>query len=616
MKQQNRRYNILAIAEGGLGALVAAGVFVGYVIQPNLLKDSGSSLTAAIIGLIMIGYYASLHQILKSKFLATSTMILSAITAINVIVTIAQTGGLDSPFYIFWLLIVIIAGAFGSIETAIIVVATTIYFAVEFVLYGFKSSYLSGHISQLVVTILTGALIEWVYWRNLRNGTGGDKILEGVPSSGGILQADVLMSQMAEGVIVVDAQRRIQLFNHAAQNLTGWDLASAQGIDSSLVLKLSDLEDKTIAAEADPFMRAWDSGKNIILDDLVMTTKAGRKIQLNISVSPIFGDQQQVSGGIALIRDISREKAVERQRDEFVSTASHEMRTPVAAIEGYISLAMNANIATIDERARGFLVKAHDAVGHLGELFRDLLSVTKAEEGKLHGPLVAVNVTDLVQRAVDDMEFSAAKKSLTLSFQTAGLVASSQSSNAIMPIFWAKGDPERLREVVMNLIENAIKFTPQGGITISMVGDLKEVRVSVSDSGIGISEEDIGHLFQKFYRIDNSATRTIGGTGLGLYLCRTIIELFNGRIWATSKAGAGTTFHFSLPRLSDHQLAILQAAKPTAAQSIKTIMPPVMSMATGNPDTTPMTANPMAHDPSATPIAPVSLPIPGQDAAI
>lgn len=127
----------------------------------------------------------------------------------------------------------------------------------------------------------------------------------------------------------------------------------------------------------------------------------------------------------------------------------------------------------------------------------------------------------------------------------------------------------------MNLMENAIKFTSQGSVNITISGTEDTVTVSVTDTGIGISAEDIPHLFQKFYRIDNSSTRTIGGTGLGLYLCRTIIELFGGRIWVESKMGQGSSFKFSLPRLRNEELAKAtaktEAALPTpvAAAAVK-----------------------------------------------
>jgi len=557
--QRARSLTILARLQGGLGAVVAVVIFALYGLNPGLLGNRALLLAAAVLGSLAAVYFGTLHQLLKSR-LSLSTLILSVITGVNAVLIITSTGGLDSPFYSLWLLAIVTAGIFGLPETLVVLGVTVAYYGYELVAQGLDGRYLRDHAVQFVITLAAAGLAEWVYRRS-RNANAATKKLEKL--SGQLtteqLKADAIMSSIGEGVMVVDSQRRIQLFNKAAQELTGWDESSAQNIDYNLVLQLKTSDDQPVNDFNDPFIEAWKKQGEIVKNNLAMTTRGGRKIQLNLSVSPIFGESQQPTGAIALFRDISEEKEVERQKDEFVSTASHEMRTPVAAIEGYISLAMNPNVATIDDRAMKYLVKAHDTIGHLGELFRDLLSVTKAEEGQLGGRIEAVDLGKLVQSAVDDMQFTITKKNLTLVYQIGG-----QSGKVISPLFYVAANPERLREVIMNLIDNAGKFTSEGGIKVTLDGNDREVTVGISDSGVGIAPEDIPHLFQKFYRIDNSATRTIGGTGLGLYLCRRLIEAFNGRIWVESKPGEGSTFRFSLPRLSDAETAKLQAQTPAA----------------------------------------------------
>jgi PAS domain S-box-containing protein len=356
---------------------------------------------------------------------------------------------------------------------------------------------------------------------------------------------------MGEGVIVIGQNRLIQLFNPAAGALTGWDPESAQNLDYRAVLSLKNPDDSDVTDATDPFVAAWTGQKTVIKNNLSLMTKSGRKTAITITVSPISVDNLTITGAIALFRDISEEKEVERQRNEFISTASHEMRTPVAAIEGYIALAMNPNVASIDERARGFLVKAHDSTTHLGELFRDLLSITKVEEGKLAGHIEAVDMGKLITDVVSDMQFNAQKHNLTLLLQSGGQM---MDDKAILPLFTVMGNPERLREVTMNLIDNALKYTPEGGITVDITGTKDTVVVRVKDTGSGIAAEDISHLIQKFYRVDSTATRTVGGTGLGLYLCRNIIEAYNGRIWVESELGKGSSFNYSLPRIENSKL--------------------------------------------------------------
>jgi two-component system, OmpR family, sensor histidine kinase VicK len=123
--------------------------------------------------------------------------------------------------------------------------------------------------------------------------------------------------------------------------------------------------------------------------------------------------------------------------------------------------------------------------------------------------------------------------------------------NMIKPLYYVKADPERIREVVTNLFDNAVKYTQTGFVRIGLTGNDKMVQIFVADSGMGMPSEDLPHLFQKFYRIDNSETRTIGGTGLGLFICKQILDLYNGQIWADSVAGKGSTFYINLPRHKD-----------------------------------------------------------------
>jgi len=526
---------------------------------PALLPDTALLFTSAAIGAVAAVYFATLHQLLRRKHLALSALILTCISAVNIILVIISTGGLDSPFYSFWLLAIVVSGIFGLTESLAVLGITVGYYGFEFIHQGLYTPFIVDHLIQFGITLAAAGLAEWVHIRSRKdnaNSVGLEKLAGQLTTEQ--LKADAIMSSIGEGVMVIDGMKKIQLFNKAAQELTGWDESSAQSIDYNLVLQLKTSDDQPVTEFNDPFIEAWKKRSEVVKANLIMTTRAGRKVQLNISISPIFDNQQQPSGAIALFRDISAEKEVGRQKDEFISTASHEMRTPVAAIEGYISLAMNANVATIDDRAMKYLTKAHDTIGHLGELFRDLLSVTKAEEGQLGGHMEAANVGHLVETAVDDMQFTVQKKNLTLVYQIGN-----QSGKAISPLYYAAANPERLREVIMNLIDNAVKFTPEGGIKVVLEGNDKEVTVSINDTGVGIANEDIAHLFQKFYRIDNSATRTIGGTGLGLYLCRNLIEAYNGRIWVESKPGEGSSFRFTLPRLTEAEVVRLQQAITT-----------------------------------------------------
>ena len=284
---------------------------------------------------------------------------------------------------------------------------------------------------------------------------------------------------------------------------------------------------------------------------------------------------------------MTKEKAEERQKAEFISTASHEMRTPVASIEGYLGLTLNPATATIDQRARDFITKAHRSAEHLGRLFQDLLDVSKADDGRLQSNPEAIDLIPFVSDIVEGLRHKAEDKKLQLIFKprpgtTGGEHSATFTSRTLSPAFYVYVDPDQLREVLDNLVENAIKYTPSGRVTVDVTGGSGRVTIAIADTGIGIPVEDQSHLFQKFYRVDNSDTREIGGTGLGLYLSRRLTEVMGGRLWVESAYRQGSTFFLELPRMSEHDAQTALAAKAKAvAQAAKATPPrPVPAFAT------------------------------------
>jgi signal transduction histidine kinase len=155
-----------------------------------------------------------------------------------------------------------------------------------------------------------------------------------------------------------------------------------------------------------------------------------------------------------------------------------------------------------------------------------------------------------------------------LRYVVSGDKAAPANGKVIRPLYYTYADPFRIQEVLTNIINNAIKYTPEGSVTINLTGDPTIIQIQVQDTGSGIPPEDIPHLFQKFYRVDNSMTRTIGGTGLGLFICRKIVELYNGRIWAESSPDKGSTFFINLPRLSSTQALAIQRNQASSASPL------------------------------------------------
>jgi len=367
----------------------------------------------------------------------------------------------------------------------------------------------------------------------------------------------IILNAIDDGVVLIDDQNVIRHFNQGASDIVGWPTGEATGLDWRSVFRFVDSKGQNIADTEVPFAKAYRDNQPIRDNNLNLVNKSNKTIATSFSVSPLADANKNITGMVGVFRDVSQERAEESQRAEFISTASHEMRTPVAAIEGYLSLALNDRVATIDNRARGYLDKAHSSTQHLGKLFQDLLTSAKAEDGRLTSHPQVIEIGDFLEKLASDLRFAAEKKQLSMQFMFGSNVhtvaINDQSPKVIRPLYYVSADPDRLREVVTNLFDNACKYTEQGSVTIGLTGDDKVVQISVKDTGAGIPAEDIGHLFQKFYRVDNSTTRTIGGTGLGLFICRKIVELYQGKIWAESKVGVGSTFYINLPRLSTQQ---------------------------------------------------------------
>lgn len=374
----------------------------------------------------------------------------------------------------------------------------------------------------------------------------------------GDFDSTFILQNMDDGVAIVDKDGIVKLINPAAASLIGWQANEATGLDVNSVLQLIDEHGKLYEDGQRPFSQALTSGKPVHNNRTTLVTKSGRHVPISLVISPI--NQTSSGGAVGVFRDITREKEEEEARMEFISTASHEMRTPIAALEGYLSLVLNAKNATLDSNSRGFLEKAYKSTKHLGELFQDLLTTTKADDRRLENHPEIVDVSEVLNDVVAEMKSAADAKKLSLHFLEAGDTPS--GNKVLSPLYYVKADPERLKEVFRNLLDNGIKYTSAGGVAVRLTGDASVVQVQISDTGSGIPAEDVSHLFQKFYRVDSSMTRQVGGTGLGLFISKKILELYSGRIWVESKLGKGSTFFVNLPRLEQAQPTTGQGDSP------------------------------------------------------
>lgn len=364
----------------------------------------------------------------------------------------------------------------------------------------------------------------------------------------------LLTDSIGDGVIIIDQKGIVRSANPALLNLVNQERKDVIDLNYRSVLNLKNTNNTDIETTKEPILQALQS-KKPKSTELVLVLRGKPEIFVDINVSVIVDpESNELYGAVIIIRDVSKKKKEENARSEFVSTASHEMRTPVAAIEGYIELALNEKVSKIDPKAREYLEKARTSTQHLGRLFQDLLVSAKAEDGRIVNRPEVIELGELLEQLVEYFQKLAAQKSLQIEFIISSTDGNKKENlKVIKPLYYTLADPDRIKEVASNLIDNAIKYTPKGKISVGLTGNNEVVQFFIKDTGVGMAAEDIPHLFQKFYRIDSSATRTTSGTGLGLFISKEIISLYNGRIWAESTKGEGSTFYINLSRLSSSQ---------------------------------------------------------------
>lgn len=390
--------------------------------------------------------------------------------------------------------------------------------------------------------------------------------------------------------MLVDEKGTIVFSNPSAAAMTGYEVPdNITGLDYTLVMRLENADETPVeSTQSDLYTAIMTNQPLLTRNYLLVSAQTEKRIAVALSCIPTGGAHDY---RIINIRDITTEVAEENEQAEFISTASHEMRTPVASIEGYLGLALNPQTATIDERAHQYLEAAHSASQHLGRLFKDLLDVTKLDDKRVKAHLIPVDAVEAVKQIAATHESEMAEKHLKYSFGTNEV---SIDKKRIEPKVYMAVDIDFLKEIIDNLVGNAIKYTPDGGeIWVNARGDGDKVLINVTDTGIGVSAEDAAHIFQKFYRVDNSQTRQIGGTGLGLYLVKQRVEALGGRVWVESAFGDGSTFFVSLPRISESEYEKMSIAHANE-QMVQNFSAPNMTMS----------ANGMMVTEQAAPVAP------------
>lgn len=342
-----------------------------------------------------------------------------------------------------------------------------------------------------------------------------------------------LINSMADAVIATDYDGRILVYNGAALDVLNTN-ASLEGEKFNNLLRMYSLKSNKAI---DLIAQAKSEESTIKRDDIIYRISPDETLNLYASIAPIrisYGDQGE-KGFILLLRDITKEKSIEEQRDEFISVVSHELRTPIAIAEANISTAMLPEIDSDKNRRTELLGQAHQNVIFLADMVNDITTLAHAERGDLKADIEDVDPKKILQEIAQTYEEEASEKGLKLILKAQDDVGKIRS-NAY-----------RLKEILQDFVVNAIKYTTKGSITLNLEPIDNGVRFSVADTGIGLSVADQHRVFGKFWRSEDYRTRSHQGTGLGLYIAKKLAERMHGRVGVKSKLNHGSTFYLEVP---------------------------------------------------------------------
>jgi len=350
-------------------------------------------------------------------------------------------------------------------------------------------------------------------------------------------ESEALFSSIGEGIIATDGDGKITRINDAALGILGYTEKDPSLIGSWFPTTIiATYEDGSPIDMMDrPVTRAILTGTTIKTRALYRH-KDGGLVPVALTVSPIMQNGKP-TGAIEIFRDISFDIKSDKMKTDFISVASHQLRTPLSAINVYSHMLNDGMAGDLTSDQMVFIKNILGSVDRMNSLINILLNITRIEAGGVNVTLSQVQLQDLAQEITQEVTANANNKGLTIITDIA----------SDLPIL--DTDDLLVKEVIANLLSNAVKYTPQGGtISVTLQPEGNSIVFSVNDTGYGIPLSAQEHIFTKFFRADNILSQDVSGTGLGLYLTKTIAESLNGELWFTSKENVGSSFYFSLPK--------------------------------------------------------------------
>jgi PAS domain S-box-containing protein len=358
-------------------------------------------------------------------------------------------------------------------------------------------------------------------------------------------ESELAIEASASGILIVDGWGRVVNMNPALERLTGWTLRQARGQPCCDIVGCSPSREAQGEMNHICPLQAQDWAGDKTFLEYTIRALDGRAIPVEASYGLIRDSDGEPDRMVIVLRDLSRQEELNRLRSEIVANVSHELRTPLALIQGYASTLLSPGVTLDESTSRRFLNNVSVAADHLSCMIDDLLVASRLETEELKLRPQRFDLAVMVRQLVRWFQPHAEGRQLVTSLA--------------QKVLWVWADPDRVRQVLVNLLSNAVKYSPaKSTITLSghSLDEPPRVLVHVSDQGEGIAAHHLPRLFDRFYLTENSRK----GVGLGLYICRELVEAMGGRIWAVSEVGEGSTFSFTLPADAD---AGVQVAAPT-----------------------------------------------------
>jgi PAS domain S-box-containing protein len=347
--------------------------------------------------------------------------------------------------------------------------------------------------------------------------------------------AEHAFEQFPQALIVVDRAATVLAINALAERLTGWTRASALGRPAADILEVRTETGVNLCAPNGDLRRALRLGAsvNTHFAYLFRLRTTDDPVRVAYTVAPLRTGERSVSGALVAIHDVTPELEMIEARDALMLAASHELKTPLTTLRGLSELLLDFELG--EAQRRELLQDLHGQADRMERLIGDILDVSRIDSGRVSVELSRVDVIPVVQRVCDEARAMLQGRRLR------------HRVPEDVPAIW--GEARKLHQVLINLVTNAIKYSaPKSTIGITVRSDPASVRFEVSDQGVGIRKEHLPRLFEKFYRADDPAVRRTAGTGLGLYIVRSLVAMLGGQVQVRTHYGRGSVFIVSLPR--------------------------------------------------------------------